>query len=325
MAGNKLATFESIVHQSIQMRNLVALAQKVSATEAVILITGESGTGKELMAQAIHNASDRKNGPFVAINCAAVPDTLLEAELFGHQKGAFTGAVSTRQGRFELAEKGTLFLDEIGDMSLAAQAKILRAIEERAIQPVGATHVIPVDIRIICATNQQLHSQVRNSLFRQDLYYRLNEVTLVIPPLRERKDDIDLLIHHFIRKYRDQYGKPVHGISQAALQLLMRHPWPGNVRELEHVIHHAILMAEAETIWLEHLPTHVLPDVTLPLESPTVDADAQVELISLEDMEGRHITRVLKHVNWNKSRGAKILGISRPTLDRKIERYQLGR
>jgi transcriptional regulator with PAS, ATPase and Fis domain len=308
------------------MRNLIGLARKVSPTEATILITGESGTGKELFAHAIHLASHRLDGPFVAINCAAVPDSLLEAELFGHQKGAFTGAVAARKGKFEFANSGTLFLDEIGDMSLPAQAKILRALQERAIQRVGGNELVPVDIRVVCATNQKLSECVAQGSFRQDLYYRLNEVNVDIPPLRSREEDLEPLVEHFIEVFSARYGKNVLKISPAALQVLRRHPWPGNVRELEHLIHHAILMTEGDTIWVEHLPsTSFVETAFQPRFDEGGGSDIPLELMSLDDIEARHLRRVLKHTNWNKTQAAKILKISRPTLDRKIDKYVLTR
>lgn len=318
--------FERIVHTSLVMRNLIALASKVSPTEAVILITGESGTGKELFARAIHLESRRASGPFVAINCAAMPDSLLEAELFGHQKGAFTGAVATREGKFELANRGTLFLDEIGDMSLQAQAKILRALQERAIQRVGGNQLIPVDIRILCATNRKLAEEVANGTFRQDLFYRLNEVNIDIPPLRRREDDLEPLIRHFLSVYNARYGKNVRAISPAALEVLKRHSWPGNIRELEHMIHHSILMTEADTIWVEHLPSAAMTQSNF-LRRPDEGGmdDETVDLLSLDEMEARHLKRVLKHTNWNKTKAARVLKISRPTLDRKIDKYLLKR
>jgi transcriptional regulator with PAS, ATPase and Fis domain len=319
--------FEDIVHNSLEIRNLIALVRKVAPTEATVLITGESGTGKEVFAKALHYSSHRSAGPFVAINCAAVPDTLLEAELFGHQKGAFTGAVSTRIGKFEAANRGTLFLDEIGDMSLPAQAKILRAIQERAIQRVGGNELIPVDIRIACATHQKLTEMVANGQFRQDLYYRLHEVGVDIPPLRLRLDDLEPLIQHFIRIYTKRYGKEVQSISPAAFQVLRRHPWPGNIRELEHMIHHAVLMAEGDTIWVEHLPTtsFMTSIVRAPMEIEEDSDGRPLELLSLEDVESLHLKRVLKHCNWNKTKAAGILKISRPTLDRKIDKFGLKR
>jgi len=318
--------FDGLIHKSLALRNLIALAKKVASTEAVILITGESGTGKELFAKGIHANSTREGGPFVAINCAAMPDSLLEAELFGHQKGAFTGAIATRAGKFEQATDGTLFLDEIGDMSLSAQAKILRALQERSIQRVGGSQNIPVDIRIVCATHRNLAEEVRRGTFRQDLFYRLNEVNIDIPPLRDRGEDLEALIHHFIDVYNERYAKGVHAISPAALEILKRHSWPGNVRELEHLIHHSILMAEGDTVWVEHIPSAALSQSNF-LRSPENEGgeDGPLELLSLDEVEARHLKRVLKHANWNKTRASKILKISRPTLDRKIDKYLLKR
>lgn len=326
MRKEDLFTFDQIIHHSIVMRNLIALARKVASTDAVILITGESGTGKELFAKATHAESQRRGGPFVAINCAAVPDSLLEAELFGHQKGAFTGAIATREGKFEQANRGTLFLDEIGDMSLAAQSKILRALQERAIQRVGGNQLIPVDIRVICATNRRLTEEVSRGNFRQDLYYRLNEVNIDIPPLRQRGEDLESLIRHFILDYNNRYAKQIRAISPAALEVLKRHTWPGNVRELEHMIHHAVLMTEGDTIWVEHIPTAALTQSNF-LRRPEESGEEEegLELLSLDDMEARHLKRVLKHTNWNKTKAARVLKVSRPTLDRKIDKYLLKR
>jgi transcriptional regulator with PAS, ATPase and Fis domain len=317
--------FERIIHNSLVMRNLIALARKVAPTEAVILITGESGTGKELFARAVHKESHRSGGPFVAINCAAMPDSLLEAELFGHQKGAFTGAVATREGKFEQADKGTLFLDEIGDMSLQAQAKILRSLQERAIQRVGGNQLIPVDIRIVCATNRRLVDEVNAGNFRQDLYFRLNEVNLEIPSLKNRGEDLEPLIRHFLSIYNNRYGKQVRAISPAALEVLKRHTWPGNIRELEHMIHHAVLMTEGDAIWVEHLPDSALMQTGFNRRQEDLSEEGALELVSLDEMEARYLKRVLKHANWNKTKTAKILQISRPTLDRKIDKYQLKR
>jgi transcriptional regulator with PAS, ATPase and Fis domain len=316
--------FDRLIHTSLVMRNLIALARKVAVTDAVILITGESGTGKELFAQGIHDSSPRAKGPFIAINCAAMPDSLLEAELFGHQKGAFTGAVATRAGKFELADGGTLFLDEIGDMSLAAQAKILRALQEKTVQRVGGNQVIPVDIRIVCATHKKLTEEVRKGNFRQDLYYRLNEVNIDIPPLRQREEDLEPLIRYFIKIYSDRYKKNVHAISPAAFEILKRHTWPGNIRELEHLIHHSILMSDGETIWVEHIPSAALTQSLFLRGGDEMDS-GPVEFLSLDEMESHHLKRVLKHTNWNKTKAAKILQVSRPTLDRKIDKYLLKR
>jgi transcriptional regulator with PAS, ATPase and Fis domain len=318
--------FEKIIYESRVMRTLIDLAKKVAPTEAVILITGESGTGKELFAWGIHSCSRRAQGPFVAINCAAMPDSLLEAELFGYEKGAFTGAIATRKGKFEQADGGTLFLDEIGDMSLQAQAKILRALQDHAIQRVGANQLIQVDLRILCATNRKLHEEVGRGTFRQDLFFRLNEVNIEIPALRNREEDLAPLIQHFVNLYNAKYGKEVRGISPAAYEVLKRHPWPGNIRELEHLIHHSLLMTEGDTIWVEHLPSAALTQsFMLRSRDEAGPEDTSAVMISLDEMEARHIRRVLNHVAWNKTRASSVLKVSRPTLDRKIDKYLLKR
>lgn len=316
--------FERLVHESGAIRNLIALARKIAPSDAVVLLAGESGVGKELFARGIHLASRRADGPFVAVNCAAVPLTLLEAELFGHEKGAFTGAVSIRQGKFESASGGTLFLDEIGDMALASQAKILRALQEKAIQRIGSNETIRVDLRVICATNRNLSEAVAAGQFRQDLYYRLNEFSIEIPPLRDRLEDLQPLIDHFIDQFNRRYDKRIASISPAALQVLKRHSWPGNVRELEHTIHHAVLMAEGDSIWVEHLPGGAFAEGG-GASRDSVDRDDRVEMISLDEVEARHLRRVLNHLNWNKTQASRVLKISRPTLDRKIDKYRLQR
>ncbi|MCB9767968.1 MAG: sigma 54-interacting transcriptional regulator [Candidatus Omnitrophica bacterium] len=317
---------DRIVHRSDSMHELISLAEKVAPSRAVVLITGESGTGKELFARGIHLSSRRAEGPFVAVNCAAVPSALLESELFGHEKGAFTGAVSTREGKFESASGGTIFLDEIGDMALQSQAKILRALQEKTIQRIGSNQDIPVDIRVVCATNRNLSDLVAKGDFRQDLFYRLNEVSIRIPPLRERLEDLEPLIELFIGVFNRQYDKKVRTISPAALQVLKRHAWPGNVRELEHVIHHAVLMADGSTVWVEHLPNTTFTDSGFgSSEGGRRGGDGAVEMISLDELEARHLKRVLDHLNWNKTQASRILGISRPTLDRKIDKYRLKR
>lgn len=316
--------FANIIHQSPKMQRIITLARRVAASDAVILITGESGTGKEMFARAVHQSSPRRKKPLVVVNCAAVPETLLESELFGHEKGSFTGAYATHKGRFEQADGGTLFLDEIGDMSLAAQAKILRTIEEKKVERVGGRSSIPVDIRIICATNQPLWDNVQKGAFRSDLFYRLNEVHLALPPLRERREDIPLLVNHFIKLYNQEYGKNVQGVSDAVQGFLSRHSWPGNVRELHHVIKAAMLMVERDLIWMENIPLDINRELSARQEGEeAAPAQAAVELLSLEELEKRHVLNVLRHVNWRKSKAASILKVSRPTLDRKIEKYNL--
>jgi len=316
--------FIDIIYRSPKMERLIALARRVAASDAVVLITGESGTGKEMFARAVHLESPRRKKPLVAVNCAAVPETLLESELFGHEKGSFTGAYATHKGRFEQADGGTLFLDEIGDMSLAAQAKILRTLEEKKVERVGGRCSIPIDIRIICATNQPLWENVQKGTFRSDLFYRLNEVHLALPPLRERREDIPLLVEHFTEKYNQEYGKNVVGVSDAVQGFLSRHSWPGNVRELHHVIKAAMLMVERDMIWMENIPLDINRELSdKAVTEEVVTSDSPVELLSLEEVEKRHILRILQYANWKKIKAAGILKISRPTLDRKIEKYSL--
>jgi transcriptional regulator with PAS, ATPase and Fis domain len=319
--------FAAIVHRSKKMADLIQLAWKAAETDAVVMITGESGTGKELFARAIHDASARRQRPFVAINCAAIPENLLESELFGHERGAFTGADRMRRGRFEQANTGTLFLDEIGDMSSSAQAKILRVLETRTIERVGGQETIPVDIRVITATNQPLWQRVNEKRFRGDLFYRLNEVHLDIPPLVDRREDIPVLAAHLVAMLNRKLGKRVTGLSDSALALLSRHDWPGNVRELEHMIKRAMLVVSHGQIWIEHLPieTRLKSDRAFPREPDAGLQPGGLELIALDELEKRHIKAILGHVSWNRTRAAKILGISRPTLLRKIGNYRLTR
>lgn len=322
----KRVSFSQIVYKSSKVDQIVRTAQRIANSDMLVLITGEDGTGKETLAQAVHFASDRSAGRIVSVNCAALPDTLLETELFGHEKGAFTGAVYSRKGKLEQAQGGTLFLDEIGEMSATTQAKLLRVLEEEVAERIGGGEPIPVDVRIITASNQNLISMVKEGKFRQDLYYRLKEVHLDIPPLRERKEDIPVLVDHFIRVYNKQYHKTISGISDAALQFLMRHDWPGNVRELHHVIKCAVLMNDAQDmIWLEHIPLDIhLAESARKSDDPSeTKADELLEILSLDESEKRHILRILEFTRFNKSQAANILKISRPTLDRKIEKYQL--
>jgi Nif-specific regulatory protein len=322
----KKVTFNQIVANSSRMQQVIRTAQRISKSDMLVLISGEDGTGKETMAQAIHYSSDRSNSRFVSVNCAALPDALLETEIFGHEKGAFTGAVYSRKGKFEQAQGGTLFLDEIGDMSATTQAKLLRVLEEGVVERIGGGEPIPVNVRIITACSQRIYSLVQEGNFRQDLYYRLKEVHLDIPPIRERKEDIPVLVDFFIKMYNKQYHKSIEGISDAALQFLMRHDWPGNVRELHHVIKCAVLMNELQdTIWLEHIPLDIhLADSSRSIEDKAeTKADELLEILSLDEAEKRHILRILEFTRFNKSQAANILKISRPTLDRKIDKYQL--
>ena len=293
---------------------------RVAESSATILIVGESGTGKELVARVTHRASARSQGPFLAVNCAAIPENLLESELFGHEKGAFTGAVGRKMGKFERAEGGTLFLDEIGDMSLALQSKILRALQEREIERVGGKEKLKVDVRIMAATNRELQRDVRAGRFREDLLFRLAVVTLALPPLRERRGDITLLIDFFTRKFAAENRKTIAAVSRSLYDLLERHPWPGNVRQLRNALERAVIMCQGRTVLPEHLPPELLtpPDAGVP-QAPVGP------LPPLEEVERRHIQTVLEAADWNMSRAAEILGIHRNTLRRRAKELGLER
>jgi transcriptional regulator with PAS, ATPase and Fis domain len=288
---------------------------QVAASEANILIQGESGTGKELIARAIHYNSARRAQRYLTINCAALTDTLLESQLFGHLRGAFTGAMATRKGLLEAADGGTLFLDEIGDMTLALQAKLLRVIQEREFTPVGATDVRNCDIRIVAATNKKLEREVAEGRFREDLFYRINVITLHPPPLRERKEDLEPLARHFMARFSARMKKQVDSITGDALRLLHDYHWPGNIRELENIIERAVILARSNRITADLLPIRSSGG------APAVPYGDGKD--SLESIERNHILWVLKKNSYHKSRSAEILGITRKTLDRKIADYGL--
>jgi DNA-binding NtrC family response regulator len=290
---------------------------QVAPSPASVLILGDSGTGKELVAQAIHQQGPRASQPFVAVNCAAIPENLLESELFGHEKGSFTGAIARKIGRFERANGGTLFLDEIGDMSLALQGKILRALQEREVERVGGADPIPVDVRMIAATNRDLKRLIGEGRFREDLFYRLAVVTISLPRLADRGDDLLVLTSHFLREYGRQYGKTFTGITDQALELLRRHEWVGNVRELRNVIERSVLMADGDALRAEHLPEEWRTggDVTVETEPRS--------LATLREVEARHIARVLAHTQGQVGEAARLLGVHRNTLARKIREYGL--
>jgi transcriptional regulator with PAS, ATPase and Fis domain len=293
-----------------------AIAQ-VAPSPASVLILGESGTGKELVAQAIHQQGPRSTQPFVAVNCAAIPENLLESELFGHEKGSFTGAVARKIGRFERATGGTLFLDEIGDMSLALQGKILRAIQEREVERVGGTDPIAIDVRMIAATNRDLKRLIADGRFREDLYYRLAVVTIPLPRLADRGDDLLVLTAHFLHDFGRQYSKTFTGVTDQALELLRRHDWVGNVRELRNVIERSVLMADGNALRAEHLPEEWRTGgEVVPEAEPR-------PLATLRDVEARHIARVLAHTQGQIGEAAQILGVHRNTLARKIREYGL--
>jgi two-component system response regulator HydG len=289
----------------------------VAPTDATVLIVGESGTGKELVANAIHHNSLRKAHPFVKINCAALPETLLESELFGHVKGAFTGAIGPKKGRFQLADQGTLFLDEIGEMAPATQAKILRVLQEREFEPVGGTQTVQVDTRIISATNRDLKAEIDTGRFREDLYYRLNVVTVSVPPLRHRSSDIPLLANQFLASYAEKNHRRIKGIHPRAMDLLLRYGWPGNVRELENVIERAVIMTRGEMVAADQFPAPLREPVGSWRTGEPVLASGR----TLKDVERDMILKTLDELNGNRTHAASVLGISRRTLQLKLKAY----
>ncbi len=307
----------AIVGKSPRIQKLIRTVEQIAPTDCNVLIIGETGTGKELFARAVHYASPRAEQRFVAFNCAAFAEELIVSELFGHERGAFTGAVSTKPGLFEVADGGTLFLDEIGDMPPAMQVKLLRAIQEKVITRVGGTEVIPVDVRIVAATNQDLKQLVDQGRFRSDLYYRLNVVALEVPPLREHKDDVPLLALHFLQKHARKQGKDIDHIEPAMMEALMAYDFPGNVRELENVIERAVTLSQGGALTLRDLPEEVLG-----ASQPPTPGQGQ-RMPTLEERERDYIVWVLKHTGGNKTRAAEILGIDRVSLWRKIKKYGL--
>ncbi len=304
--------FHDVVSKSPAMQKVFELARVAAPSPSTVLILGESGTGKEVLARAIHEESPRQGAPFVAISCAALTETLLESELFGHERGAFTGATQRRKGKFELASGGTLFLDEIGDISPKLQMDLLRVLEERKVHRVGGNEPIDVDVRIIAATNRDLRKAAADGKFREDLFYRLNVIAIRLPPLRDRKEDIPLLVEKFLERLSAELGKPLEGVSQDALGALMAHPWPGNVRELRNVIERGAVVARGATVQLADLGLE-----------PCLGATATGAPMSLEEVEKRHIVEVLNWARGNVTQSARILGIDRVTLYNKIKRYQL--
>jgi two-component system response regulator HydG len=309
--------FSNIIGRSPSMTRLFETVALVAPSEATVLIVGESGTGKELIANAIHQNSPRKDRPFIKVNCAALPETLLESELFGHEKGAFTGAIARKQGRFQLAHNSSIFLDEIAEMAPATQAKILRVLQEREFEPVGSTQTIKVDTRVIAATNKTLEEEIREGRFREDLYYRLNVVAVDVPPLRHRREDILLLADFFLKPYAEKNRRLIKGFTPRATDLLMRHDWPGNVRELENIIERAVIMSRGEMI----------TPLEFPIDLQNLDGDlkeSQIDLSpgrSLKEVEKVMILRTLEEVEGNRTHAARILGISRRTLQLKLKEY----
>ena len=311
--------FSNIIGDSAAMGRVYDLIRQVADTNAVVLIEGESGTGKELVANAIHSHSGRRDQPFIKVNCAALPETLLEAELFGHERGAFTGAIEQRKGRFEVADGGTLFLDEIADLSPGTQAKLLRVLQNYEFERVGGTKTLHVDVRVIAATNANLAERVQENRFRKDLYYRLRVVPILVPPLCERPEDIPLLVAHFVRFYAERNNKDVRGISAEAANVLTTYPWPGNVRELQNCIENMVVLSSGPMLGPELLPTE--------LQQTTIASDQAGFPIglSMRQIEEKAIRETLSSVGGNRMRAAGILGISLRTLHRKITEYGIDR
>jgi len=303
-------SFEDMISKNHELQRIFNTLPDVAESESTVLIIGESGTGKELMARAIHNLSPRSGGPLVVVNCGALPDTLLESELFGHKAGAFTDAKRDRAGRFALADGGTIFLDEIGDVSTALQARLLRVLQDGSYEPLGATKTEHADVRVVAATNKDIAAMVETGEFRNDLYYRINVITIEIPPLRERREDIPLLIEHFLDRFNRLKGKDVKGVSPDALQILMRHDYPGNVRELENAIEHAFAVCRGSRIRSDHLPPRLLPAGGAGLGLPA----------SLDEAEADFLMRALASHGWNRAATARDLGIHKTTLWRKMKR-----
>jgi len=302
---------EEIIGESQGIHKILEMVAEVAKTDATVMIRGESGTGKELIARAIHANSKRRYFPIITINCGAYPEGLLESEIFGHEKGAFTGAQFTRRGKLELADKGTLFFDEIGNISMKMQMDLLRVIETKHFSRLGGEKLVTTDFRVVSATNQDLEQDVKRGKFREDLYYRLNVFTLVIPPLRERATDIPILVDYFLDKFAKTMNKPVEGFSPEALDLLIRYPWPGNVRELRNIIERAMVVVKGKRIEVS--------DLSLPFDHEGYSLSAS----SLEEAERLHIQRILNRTEWNISQAASLLGIERVTLYSKIKKYGL--
>ena len=323
----------ALIGNSEAMQRVRAMIEKVSETDATVLVRGESGTGKELVAREIHERNSvRRNGSFVAVNCAALPSELIESELFGHEKGAFTGAAAKREGKFEQADGGTLFLDEIGDMSSNVQAKLLRALEERRIERLGGNESIPVDVRIVSATHRPLEQEITNGNFRADLFYRLRVVTIDIAPLRERREDIPMLVDTFLRLAVERYELPQRSLSQGALKRLLEYNWPGNVRELKNTIDRAVIMAEGEEISVRDLPDEITAGIPT---SAGAEEDGESDGVKVpftadfredrREFERRYITRCLEHTQGNVTRAAEILDMHRQSLQHKLRQLGLGR
>jgi two-component system response regulator AtoC len=308
--------FQDLISKNPRMQEIFEHIRTVADSKSTVLIQGESGTGKELVSRAIHNLSPRRDAPFISLSCGTLTDSLIENELFGHEKGAFTDAKFLKKGKIELADGGTLFLDEIGDISLKTQVDLLRVLQEKEIRRVGGTEIIKVDVRFIAATNSDLKKLVETDKFREDLYYRLNVINISLPPLRERKEDIPLLCSHFLKKFNIEMKKEIDRTSEEAMSILMTYEWPGNVRELENTIERAIVVSKESLIRPEDLPPGIKGETPMPLGT----ADLTLDMITKQ-----HIIQILRKNNWNINRSAKVLGIDRVTLYRKMEKLGIQR
>ncbi len=317
----RLGAQSEIVGTSPAITRIIEEIARAAPSNATVLIRGESGVGKELVARAVHFSSPRRKGPFVCVNCAALAESILESELFGHERGAFTGAVERKIGKFEASHKGTLMLDEIGEMSPTIQAKLLRVLEGHPFERVGGSESLKVDVRVIAATNRDLEKDVTEGRFRRDLYFRLHVLEIIVPALRKRPDDIPLLADYFFQRFIGETGRKLRGFTQRALDQMQRYRWPGNVREMKNVIERAIVLAEGDCIDQQDLMLSKLPTTGDTTDVPSVPVDFVP--CSLADVERRHILATLRATGWNKSQTASMLGIERSTLDRKIQRYDL--
>ncbi len=306
-----------MIGQSVPMRQLMSLIERVASSDVPVLITGESGTGKEVTAQLIHKLSLRRDGPYLAVNCAAIPETLIESHLFGHEKGAFTGADRRKQGLFESANGGTLLLDEITEMRCETQAKLLRVIEERKVLPIGSTREIPINVRVLAASNRPIERAIRDGRLREDLYYRLKVCSLHLPPLRERIEDLPLLVDHFVRRTNEEHGRQIAGIDDGCLTAMARYCWPGNVRELKHAIEHAVIFCVSTRLAISDLPSEI-EATARPDSSFTVHLGS-----SMKDVVDELICRTVTYAGGNKVRAAKILGVNRRTIYSRLENYEV--
>lgn len=321
----QVASDVQLIGSSPAIEAILAQIGKVATTNATVLIRGESGSGKELVARAIHLASHRKSSPFICLNCAALPETLLESELFGHEKGAFTGATERKIGKFEAAHGGTIFLDEIGEMPATAQSKLLRVLEGHAYERIGGSEPVKVNVRVVAATNRPLEEAIRQNRFRQDLYYRLQVVEMRVPSLRERKEDIPILAEFFLHRFKQDIGRKITGFSPAAMEKLSKHTWPGNVRELRNVIERAVALSDGGMINIDDLWLSPLTLSTSMGGSSEIKHHINYRPVTMEALEKEHILNTLKHANWVKSQAAIILGIERSTLDRKMKTYEINK